>query len=98
MDLHEIFCDFNFLPQDGNTKDLFSECQAEHNASVDDMVNIKNGEIPTTPKAKCAMTCILKRSGMVSQMMTRLLVKFGLISNLKLGHCRWGRNSSLGGQ
>lgn len=97
MDLHEIFCDFNFLSQDGKTEDIFSECQAKHRASADDMVNIKRGEIPTTPEAKCTMTCILKRSGMVSQMMTRLLVKCGLIPNSKLGH-RKGWKASIGGQ
>lgn len=61
------------------------------------MKEIKHGDIPTTEAAMCAMTCILKESGMVSQVMTRFLVKCGLISDFKLGHRKeW--KASLGGQ
>lgn len=43
------------------------ECRKTHKATDEDMNTIMEGNIPSTPAAKCTMTCTMKQFKMVSR-------------------------------
>lgn len=51
------------------------ECRDTHKATDEDMKNIMDGNIPSTPAAKCTMTCTMKQFKMVGRLMESLLQK-----------------------